>query len=166
MVPRRSAPGVMAKKEQNPADQAANKPERTKKGTFVKGVSGNPAGRPKGTISLRTEINKRLKDGDLDKIVAELIKDAKDGCPKARAEFFDRCFGKPMTSSEPLPVTLPDISTSEGAIEALRVLAQAVLDGATVEPVNAVSRITSSVLEVGEIAAIKARLDELEKGTN
>ena len=56
---------------------------RASRGQFAKGVSGNPAGRPRGSRDPRTVILAQLVDGDGAAIVSKLIEQAKAGEPWA-----------------------------------------------------------------------------------
>lgn len=76
---------------------------RNEKGQFVPGVSGNPAGKPIGTISIVAKIKKRFAENPeyFDEWVGELLKDA--GNRKAIMEQID---GKPRQTVD-MDVTLP-----------------------------------------------------------
>lgn len=77
-------------------------------GKWKKGDSPNPAGRPKGSMSLKERMNKYLEldikmkmpDGSiqdksvLDGIILSLLSQAQKGNIKAIQEVFDRNFGK------------------------------------------------------------------------
>lgn len=76
---------------------------RNDKGQFVPGVSGNPAGKPPGTISIVAKIKKKFEEDPeyFDEWVNELLKDA--GNRKAIMEQID---GKPRQTVD-MDVTLP-----------------------------------------------------------
>jgi hypothetical protein len=63
---------------------------------FKPGESGNPNGRPLGSISLVSKLKKQLREHpeDADKIVDKWITDAKEGDDKARTSIIDRMEGK------------------------------------------------------------------------
>jgi hypothetical protein len=99
---------------------AGNKQERNPDGTFPKGVSGNPKGKPKGTESFSTKfykvIDKLAKQNDLtpDEIEEQLIlvgyKKAKDGDYQFYKDLHDRIHGK-----APQTINLDaDIHTDDG----------------------------------------------------
>jgi hypothetical protein len=48
---------------------------RNPDGTFKKGISGNPLGKPKGTFSIKTKIIKRLEENpeQLDEVIQYLL---------------------------------------------------------------------------------------------
>jgi hypothetical protein len=99
---------------------AGIKQGRNPDGTFPKGVSGNPAGKPKGTESFSTKfykvIDKLAKQNDLtpDEIEEQLIlvgyKKAKDGDYQFYKDLHDRIHGK-----APQTINLDaDIHTDDG----------------------------------------------------
>ena len=82
---------------------------RNDKGQFVPGISGNPAGKPPGTISIVAKIKKKFEEDPeyFDEWVNELLKDS--GNRKAIMEQID---GKPKQSMDmevSFPQTLIDI---------------------------------------------------------
>jgi hypothetical protein len=76
-------------------DNSGEKQERNPDGTFPPGVSGNPAGRPKGSVSIRDQIRKKLEENPdlLMEIVDYFIKNNRElmwqmleGKPKMQME--------------------------------------------------------------------------------
>tara|TARA_R110002020_G_scaffold316911_1_gene532544 strand:- start:79 stop:444 length:366 start_codon:yes stop_codon:yes gene_type:complete len=60
-----------------PKNSMNGKADHLKRFQWKKGESGNPTGRPKGSVSLETELRKRLSDGEVgDRIVQDLIDEA------------------------------------------------------------------------------------------
>lgn len=49
-------------------------PARDKRGRFVKGVSGNPAGRPEGTLNRTTEIKRAIEESLVDELSEDYLK--------------------------------------------------------------------------------------------
>jgi hypothetical protein len=80
---------------------------RTGRGQFQKGRSGNAGGRPKAALSLRDEAQKHMGLA-----MATLVKAAKKGSVTAAIAILDRGFGRPPQeitggiSSSPLPATI------------------------------------------------------------
>lgn len=74
---------------------------RNKEGQFVKGVSGNPSGRPKGSknritiLKMQTEEAWRERNQEkLDELLDIIIQDALDGDKSARKMIFDSVISK------------------------------------------------------------------------
>lgn len=83
--------------------------KRNANGTFVKGQSGNPAGRPRGLIAwAREQSEKILKekkgDGDAFRIMGNILHGKYEASPSDRIAAFrhlsDRALGKPMSYVE------------------------------------------------------------------
>lgn len=62
---------------------------------FPKGVSGNPKGKPKGTVHLSTILQKSLQNGSGYAIVNKVVEMAKSGNIKAIELVWSRIEGKP-----------------------------------------------------------------------
>lgn len=103
---------------------AGKKQGRNPNGTFPKGVSGNPAGKPKGTESFATKfyrvIDKLAKQNDLtpDEIEEQLIlvgyKKAKDGDYNFYRDLHDRVHGRaPQTINVDADIHTDDGLTKE-----------------------------------------------------
>ena len=96
-----SLAAVKTKKTNKPVKQVNN---RTKKGTFKKGTSGNPNGRPKSGFALNEYItdlaNVELKDKKtmLEAVVGKVYEEALDGNMSAINFLADRVLGKPSQS--------------------------------------------------------------------
>lgn len=67
---------------------------RNEKGQFIKGESGNPGGRPVGSLSITALIDEAVTAEDWKLIIGELKKRAKRGDLKATEMLMDRRFGK------------------------------------------------------------------------
>jgi hypothetical protein len=96
-----SLAAVKTKKTNKPVKQVNN---RTKKGTFKKGTSGNPNGRPKSGFALNEYItdlaNVELEDKKtmLEAVVGKVYEEALDGNMSAINFLADRVLGKPSQS--------------------------------------------------------------------
>ena len=72
--------------------------------SFEKGKSGNPGGRPKGGVSLLTELKKKLEDpAVMDTVANALVQHIIAGNAQAIKQAFDRIDG-------PVPVVIDDVS--------------------------------------------------------
>ncbi len=82
----------------NALEPAAPEPTRNEKGHFIKGKSGNPLGRPKGTKNHITELKRGLeaavreglKPKDVQSIISVLVKEAKAGNVQAAKLILDK----------------------------------------------------------------------------
>jgi hypothetical protein len=93
--------------------QQASPAPRDEHGRYLPGASGNPGGRPKGSVSLvtaiRHELERRQDSGQpgIEAVAARLVDLALDGDIRAVREIGDRLDGKAtqsvdVSSSEPL----------------------------------------------------------------
>ncbi len=78
--------------------------DRNPDGTFKPGVSGNPDGRPKGSVSLKTVLQERIaeptEDGTIyaDALIDSTLRAALEGDAQARKLVFEHLEGKPHQS--------------------------------------------------------------------
>jgi len=87
---------------------AGIKQERNPDGTFLKGVSGNPAGRPVGSLDFKTKfeifLDKLAKQNNMspqeidEQLFAVAYKKAKEGDYQFWKDVHDRIYGKPLQS--------------------------------------------------------------------
>lgn len=87
------------------AEPANQEPSRTGKAKtwFKKGQSGNPSGKPKGTLSITAQLRKLLQSDDGEAFAKAFMKFAKSGKFPFAKEVIDRIDGK-----------LPDKQEHEG----------------------------------------------------
>lgn len=81
--------------------------ERTEKGQFKKGQSGNPAGRPSKATR---ELEKALKD-HADELAAKLVQLALEGDTTALKMCIDRIHAPLKPQAAPIHIDLPDDAT-------------------------------------------------------
>tara|TARA_R110002012_G_scaffold166722_3_gene330121 strand:+ start:5853 stop:6254 length:402 start_codon:yes stop_codon:yes gene_type:complete len=85
--------------DKQPKNSRKNPADHLKEHRFKKGISGNPNGRPQGSISLTTELKNRLSDGEsgtqiVDALIARAIQCALDGDFKFWNMIMERIDGK------------------------------------------------------------------------
>jgi hypothetical protein len=74
--------------------------DRDEKGRFVKGVSGNPGGKPLDQTKYLKKIDTTMSLKEWRAIVLKAIEQAKRGDPKARQWLSDYLLGKPTQRQE------------------------------------------------------------------
>lgn len=101
--------------------------ERSIKGQFVKGVSGNPKGRPKGN-TLASQIRASISDDDINDIMSKLIAQAKAGDTASAKLILDRI--SPPLKEQPLYVDLERLTgTLASKADAMQAVLQAFTTG-------------------------------------
>lgn len=100
--------------EVKPEITGKNLDDRDEHGRFIKGVSGNPLGKPKGRFSIKSRIVKRLEENpdELESVIEYLIKNE-------RALLFQMIDGRPHQSGElevrvPKPIIDTNVSKNDG----------------------------------------------------
>jgi hypothetical protein len=128
---------------------------------FPPGVSGNIAGRPRGTRNRASVIAEALSDSDVTAIVRALVAKAKKGDVVAARVLLDRIWPIPKSSA----VTFPALSATDacGIVQSHNLLLRCVADGElTLDEAKAVSAILIGQLRSIETADIDRRLCEVE----
>jgi hypothetical protein len=146
------------------------KPENTgqKQGgdtRFKSGQSGNPAGKPKGSLNKVTLAIQSLLDDEGEELTRKAIELAKDGDLTALKLCLERIC--PPRKSRPISIDLPDVKTAEGVSLAQTSVVQAVGEGdITPEEGQVLSNILESRRKSIETEDHERRLDELENQVN
>lgn len=99
----------------------------TKKTTWKKGQSGNPAGRPRGTRNKATLLALNLMEDAAAEITQAVITAARMGDLAAAKLVLERL--APPLRERPISIELPDTSTTEGVSKAQQVIIEAVGKG-------------------------------------
>ena len=96
------------------AELTAGKQFRPSNGTpFPKGISGNPNGRPVGSVSINAELRRQLQEGTTaEMLVKRLIEQAMQGNSQAMKIVWDRIEGPArfMAPVQPEPERKQDLS--------------------------------------------------------
>jgi hypothetical protein len=99
----------------------------TKKTTWKKGQSGNPAGRPRGARNKVTLMVLGLMEDAAGEITQAVIDAARTGDLTAAKLVLERL--APPLRERPISIELPDTSTTEGVSKAQQVIIEAVGKG-------------------------------------
>jgi hypothetical protein len=140
-----------------PSDDGANAgtnagPKRRGAPPFVKGKSGNPAGKKKGTKHRRTLLLAAMTADDHAAIVEKIIRQAKRGCRPSQRLIVDRT--EPPRRGSPVKFPLPPIKTAGDIVSALAAVAAAM----------AVGKIsTAEALEVAGVIELSRRAIETQE---
>ncbi|WP_292530432.1 DUF5681 domain-containing protein [Methylocystis sp.] len=142
----------------------AAEPEKTagqQRGRFPPGVSGNPAGRPKGARHRATLAVEALLEGEAEALSRKAIEMALAGDGVALRLCLERLL--PARRDRPVSFDLPKIETAADATKATGAILSAVASG-EVTPVEAesVSKIVEAHLKALEASEFEARLSALE----
>ena len=128
---------------------------------FKPGHSGNPSGKPKGSLNRVTLAIQSLLDGEGEELTRKAIELAKDGDLTALRLCLERIC--PPRKSRPISIDLPDVKTSEGVSLAQTSVVQAVGEGEiTPEEGQVLSNILESRRKSIESEDHERRLYELE----
>lgn len=142
--------------------QIQRKPVRGR--PFEKGVSGNPAGKPKGTRNRATMLAELLLDGKAEALIEKAIELALDGDRGALRLCLDRLVAP--RRERPVAFPLPPIASADDAVKAFAAVAAAVADstltpreGASVSQIIAllVHAIEVSDLELAAMVRIQSK---------
>jgi Family of unknown function (DUF5681) len=112
-----------------PTENSAQK-QRTRGKPFRKGLSGNPAGKPKGVRNRASVLLEAIGDDDLQTILSTIISKAKAGDLVAAKLIFDRV--APASKSRTVDIDLQAIDKwdgNEAVLSAHRAIVEAVAGG-------------------------------------
>jgi len=131
--------------------------------TFEPGQSGNPAGRPKGSVNKSTRLRLRFEK-ELPTVMKRVITAALDGDMQAAKLVIDRCI--PTLRPEAASVTIPGVMGASLSDRVGAVL-DAVAEGRLPPDVGAsILSALANVSRTIEVADISRRLDLLEAEKN
>ncbi|HXW27051.1 MAG TPA: DUF5681 domain-containing protein [Xanthobacteraceae bacterium] len=116
---------------------------------FQPGQSGNPAGRPPGSLNKRTLAVEALFMAQAEETVTILMERAKEGHPTAMRLFMTRAL--PMGRDRPVAITLPGIREPEDARAAMAVVTAALAAGdLTISEATALLNFIDRMLRLAE----------------
>jgi len=136
--------------------------ERTEKGQFAKGHSGNINGKPAGTRNKTTLAALSLLDGETEALTRKAIDLALDGDTTALRLCLERI--TPPAKERPIEnFNLPPINNSQGVLDALDAVAQQLASGDLLpSEAKAICYILDKYQHHFEINVLAQRLEALE----
>lgn len=131
--------------------------------TFRKGSSGNPAGRPKKSVS-RDALRDSLKQ-EVPKILEAVVTAAKSGDLAACKLVLDRVMPALRPVDVPVPLALGDDTNDLAGVSqaVLRGLAQGAL---SVDQAHGLAGVLGALVRVHEVTELEARISKLEEVHN
>ncbi len=100
---------------------------RNNNGTFHKGNSGNPGGKPKGARNKTTLAIQELLDGEAEAITRKVIELAKEGDSAAIRLVMERIL--PARKDSPVTLTIPEINKLDDIVAVVGSIINAVASG-------------------------------------
>jgi Family of unknown function (DUF5681) len=135
---------------------------RNPDGTFAKGNSANPAGKPKGTRHRATLLAEALIHNQSELLVQKAVAMAMGGDASVMRALLDRLV--PPRKDRVVPIELPKIEKASDLIVASAALLGAVASGElTLAEASAMSATIGNVARAIEVASNAARLTALEE---
>lgn len=139
-----------------------NTDEKQHRGSFKKGQSGNPAGRPKGSRNAATMAAEALLDGEADKLSRKAVDLALEGDIQALRLCLERIV--PPRKSRPVSIDLPPLEIPADILKALACVTTAVGAGdLTPEEGQAVASLLEQTRRAQEVIQLDERLRTLEE---
>ena len=135
--------------------------ERTAEGHFVKGQSGNPAGKPPGCRNHATRIAETLLDGEVAALTRKAVALALDGDVSAMRLCLERVIAP--RRDRPVHFDLPPIADVADVAKAMAAITAAVAEGAITPGEGAeVAKVVDAYLRALEASDFDQRLKALE----
>jgi len=140
-----------------------NQVERTPEGHFVKGQSGNPAGKPPGCRNYATRTAEALLDGEVAALTRKAVALALDGDVTAMRLCLERVIAP--RRGRPVHLDLPPIGTVADIVDTMAALTAAVAAG-DITPGEAVevAKVVDIYVRAIEAGDFDRRLKMLETG--
>jgi (p)ppGpp synthase/HD superfamily hydrolase len=127
---------------------------------FQKGQSGNPAGRPKGSLGMAGKLRAAIQ-ADAEQIIQSLIAQAKEGDTTAAKILLDRIC--PALKPEAQAVELEQLATGSLIEKAEAVLAAVGVGELAPDVAVQLVQSVATLAKVTEIDQLQQRLESLEK---
>ena len=135
--------------------------ERTPEGHFVKGQSGNPAGRTPGCRNQASRIAETLLDGEAEALTRKAVTLALDGDALALRLCLDRVIAP--RRDRPVQFALPPIAAVADVANAMAAITAAVAEGAITPGEGAeVAKVVDAYVRAIEASDFDRRLTALE----
>ena len=129
---------------------------------FTKGRSGNPSGRPKGSLNKTTILAQELIDNEGALIVRKALDLAKDGDGTALRIVMDRLI--PPRRDRHLSIALPEIKNATDAASAMAAVINEVAAGnITAGEAEGLTKLIGDYSKILEIGQFEERLKRLEE---
>jgi hypothetical protein len=129
---------------------------------FTSGQSGNPGGRPKGSLNKATLASQTLLDGEAEALTRKVVELAKEGNPVALRLCLERLL--PPRKDRPVSFTLPRIEGAQDLVKALGAVLEAVARGEiTPGEGQTLTAMLDGYRKGLETADLEARVTALEK---
>jgi hypothetical protein len=134
---------------------------RNSKGTFNKGKSGNPSGKPKGSRNKTTLAIQELLDGEAEAITRKVIELAKEGDSAAIRLVMERIL--PARKDNPVTFTIPEINKLDDIVAIVGSVINAVASGEiTPSEGQAITAMVEHLRHNIETLQLQQKLEHLE----
>jgi|SRR6516162_1969663 len=135
--------------------------ERTPQGRFVKGQSGNPAGKPLGCRNHVARIVDTLLEGGVEELTRRVMEFAFDGDPTAMRLCFERIVAP--RRARPVELEVPPITSPADITAAMAAVTAAVIGGVITPAEGAeVAKVVDTYVRAIELSDFDRRLKALE----
>ena len=142
--------------------QSENTGRKQERSRWAKGVSGNPAGKPKGTRHRATVAVQALLDGEAEALTRKCIELAKEGDTTALRLCMERL--APAMKSRAVNLTLPVAETAADILKAQSATIQAMAAGdITPDEAATVATVLDAKRKAIETVELERRVSEIER---
>jgi len=129
---------------------------------WVKGVSGNPAGKPKGAKNVTTAAAEALLDGEAETLTRRCVELALEGDSVAMRLCIERIL--PLRKGRPVTIDLPEVTTAAGVTAALSVVVLAMAAGRiSPDEASSIAGVLENQRRSLELTELASRVAELEQ---